>query len=605
MSSTHRTPTPDLQQHAAAMAQELRRAMELHRQGRLDEAIAIYHGLLERYPKHPDVNHFLGMAEYQRGKPELAVALIRHAIALQPGNALYYGNLGRIHLNREEYAEAAAALRRALALTPDEPELLHLLGRTLRLDGKAEAALHHLQRASELQPDAMRVLQDLAQALGAARQNTAAAEVYRRLLALAPHDPDALRGLAHCLRVLNRSGEAITCLEQALALQPSDPKIWCEHGEALEEAGQFDAAAGSFRKALELKPGYPVAVACLLALDRGGDDPGLAEAGARHLREDAVSKPVRVQLQFALGRHFDRGGDYDAAFEHYRSANDIVAVGRRYRAGDTERRTAALMSAFTPDLFRSLRALGNDSARPLFIVGMPRSGTTLTEQVLSSHRDIAGAGELGYFMQMSHALQKAAGDATGTFAFVRDLRAQDMQGWTQGYLDLLHGISAGAARVTDKMPLNFLNLGLMALAFPNARVIHCRRDPMDNCLSCYVENMHQDQRYSTGLKSLGQFYLQYHRLMAHWRAALPLPILDVVYEDLVGDFDAQARRLIDFCGLPWDENCSRYYATERAVTTPSKWQVRQPIYRTSVARWRRYEKHLAPLRAALAPLLDS
>ncbi len=587
------------------MAQELRRAMELHRQGRVDEAVTVYHGLLERYPKHPDVNHFLGMAEYQRGKLDLAVALIRHAIALQPGNALYHGNLGRIHLNREEYAAAATAFRAALALTPADAELLHLLGRALRLDGDAEAALPFLQRAAAARPDAVRVLQDLAEALAGVRQNAAAAGVFRSILDLSPHDTDALRGLAHSLRVLNRSSEAIALLEQAITLQPGNPKIHCEHGEALGEVGQFDAAAASFGAALQQRPGYPVAVACLLALGQGDDDPALPEAGARHLREDAISKPVRVQLHFALGRHFDRRGDYDAAFAQYRSANDIVAVGRRYRPGETERRTGALMSVFTPELFRDLRALGNDSQRPLFIVGMPRSGTTLTEQVLSSHPDIAGAGELGYFMQMSHALQRATGDTAGTFAFLRDLRMEVMQGWTQGYLDLLHAVSATAARVTDKMPLNFLNLGLMALAFPNARVVHCRRDPMDNCLSCYVENMHQDQRYSTRLKCLGHFYLQYHRLMTHWRAVLPLPILDVVYEDLVADFDTQARRLIDFCGLPWDENCSRFYATERAVTTPSKWQVRQPIYSTSVARWRRYEKHLAPLRDALGPLPDS
>jgi Flp pilus assembly protein TadD len=594
-----------MQRHAAAMVEELRRAMELHKTGRLEEAVARYRRLLDYYPDHPDVNHFLGMAEYQRGNLDAAVELIKKAIALQPGTALFHGNLGRIQLNRGEYADAAARFRRAFELSPDDAELPHLLGRALRLDGDAEAALPHLQHACELRPDSVRVLLDFAEALAGTRQNARAAELFRRVLEREPENTDALRSLAHSLRTLNRSDEAIACLDSALALQQTDPKIWCEHGETLEEAGQFEGAAASFNRALQLRPGYPVAVACLLALNKGQGDPELAAAGAQHLQEQRISKPVRVQLHFAMGRHYDAAGEYDLAFEHFRSANDIVAIGRRYRPGDTERRFAALMSVFTPELFRDLHALGHDSRRPLFIVGMPRSGTTLTEQVLSSHRDIAGAGELGYFMQMSYALEKDAGDTAGTFRFVRDLRDDALRPWTQGYLERLDQVSATAARVTDKMPLNFLNLGLMALAFPNARVIHCRRDPLDNCLSCYVENMHQDQRYSTRLKSLGHFYVQYHRLMAHWRTVLPVPILDVGYEELVADFDGQARRLVAFCGLPWDENCNRFYATDRPVTTPSKWQVRQPIYRSSVARWRRYEKHLGPLREALAPLLHS
>jgi tetratricopeptide (TPR) repeat protein len=598
-------PDASLQRRVAGVVQRLEQALRLHKGGQLDEAVAEYRWILDRFPDHADVNHYLGMAEQQRGDSHRALALIRKAIELEPRNALFHANLGRVLLALEEAGDAAIAFERARKLAPDDAQLVHLHGRALRLAGEAEAALPILQQACELTGQAPRAVVDLACALAACHQHSRAVERFREVLDRDAGHVEALRGLSGSLRALNRSAEAICCLETALGRAPQDPGLWCEHGTALEEAGQFDAAVESFRKALGLRPGFPLAVARLLARKAGLEDTRLVGEAERHLREERVTRPVRVELHFALGRHYDAAADYDAAFGHYEAANDIVSLGRRYRRGGTERRIDNLIRVFDRALFETPAAGSSDSDRPLFIVGMPRSGTTLTEQVLSSHGEIEGAGELGYFMHMAYALAEEADAADGSFDWVAKLTAPVLKRWSDGYLARLDEVSATARRVTDKMPLNFLNLGLIALAFPRARVIHCLRDPLDNCLSCFVENMHQDQRYSTRLASLGHFYVQYRRVMAHWHDVLPLPILDVRYEDLVDDFEAQARRMIDFCGLEWDERCLQYYRTERAVTTPSKWQVRQPIYRSSVSRWRRYERHLGTLREALQPVLDA
>jgi tetratricopeptide (TPR) repeat protein len=425
------------------------------------------------------------------------------------------------------------------------------------------------------------------------------------LLARAPGNVDALRNLAFSLRALNRSHEAVTALDAALDGAPDEPRIWCERGEALEEAGAFDDALCSYRKALGIKHDFPTAVSRLLAAKTGRSEPVLVSAAHRHLAEERVSVPVKVQLHFALGRHYDCIDDCDTAMMHYTKANDIVAVGRRYRPAAAEKQTNALIDNFSASRFEQLAKIGHDSRKPIFIVGMPRSGTTLTEQVLSCHRSIAGAGELGYFMQMAFELAHEPGQEVAAFSYLDSLDSATIGPLAEKYLQQLDAVSSTMKHVTDKMPLNFLNLGLIAITFPQARIIHCWRNPLDNCFSCFIENMHQDQRYSTRLQSLGHYYLQYHDLMKHWRTTLPNRILDLCYEDLVTDFENQARRLVSFCDLEWEESCLHYYKADRAVTTPSKWQVRQPIYKTSVERWKRYQTHLGPLLEALKPLLDT
>lgn len=592
-------------QAAAVLAQQLGRAVALHKAGQVAEAIKLYEWLLQQAPAHPDVNHFLGMAYYSQDDVPRAIKYLTKAISLDNRKPLYHINLGRVYLNDDNYSDALNCFSTAHALNAREPENLHLLGRTLRLSGDVNTSLIYLQQATALAPDNFQINYDLAQSLSAAKQHFNAMELFTKLLAIQPNNTDILREKAFSLREINQADEALAALQQALTVVDDDPKIWCELGEMLEEAGQFAEAETAFKKALAIRGGYPLAVAQLLSLKKGLEYPDIVADGLDHLAKDHLKTPVRVKLLYALGKHYDAAKDYDRAFQYYSDANDTVAVGNRYKVAKTEQKFDNLIKAFDSNTFTTRINIGNSSTRPIFIVGMPRSGTTLTEQILSSHREIEGAGELGYFTYMDHQLKNQHRDNDETYNYLAALSEEKLAFWANDYLIFVDKICPGGNYITDKMPLNFLHIGLIALTFPNARIIHCQRSPLDNCLSIFTENFHQEQNYSTKLSSLGHFYCQYHRLMRHWKQIAPVAIHDVQYEVLVNDFDNQARGLIDFCGLEWDDNCARFYQTERSVVTPSKWQVRQPIYRTSMEKWKNYANHLSPLRAALEPVLTS
>jgi len=230
---------------------------------------------------------------------------------------------------------------------------------------------------------------------------------------------------------------------------------------------------------------------------------------------------------------------------------------------------------------------------------MPRSGTTLTEQILASHHAVSGAGELGFFNFMDKKLAQGCEEKAQRYEYLESLQREDLLSWSEEYLAFLDKMSEPSMFTIDKMPLNFLHLGLIACTFPNAHIIHCQRDPLDNCLSIFQENFHESQNYSTDLAHLAHYYNQYSRLMKHWHTVLPIRIFDIQYETLVNDFEPRAKSLLEFCGLDWDDNCTKFYATQRAVSTPSMWQVRQPIYNSSIGKWRNYAEYLEPLRIAL------
>jgi hypothetical protein len=284
---------------------------------------------------------------------------------------------------------------------------------------------------------------------------------------------------------------------------------------------------------------------------------------------------------------------FDDAFEHFRQANELSGA-----AFDSKRGVAAtdrLIDTFSADFLAGRSGFGDPSERPIFIVGMPRSGTTLTEQIVASHPKICGAGELETMFHMVDAVPGLAGANKRYPECVRDLTQASARDLARRYLVELNRYSRTAVRITDKMPHNFDKLGLISLMFPRARIIHCRRDPIDTCLSCFMHEFHKQHTYNCDLASLGLYYREYERLMAHWRTALPIALFELRYEDLVADQEAVSRALIEFCGLPWDDRCLEFHRADRSVQTPSAWQVRQPIYTKSVERWRKYQRHLGPL----------
>jgi tetratricopeptide (TPR) repeat protein len=301
----------------------------------------------------------------------------------------------------------------------------------------------------------------------------------------------------------------------------------------------------------------------------------------------------RRSLHFALGKLYDSKKQYRKAFEHYRSGNELKHA--RYDPVEHVRKIDTIISTYSADMMAAMPRSGIRSERMVFVVGMPRSGTSLVEQVLSSHPDVFGAGELTYINQQTRTLDASAGYPQ----CVPKLTQQALTENARNYLERISELSPDALRVIDKMPGNFAYLGYIELLFPGARIIHCKRDPLDTCLSNYFQNFSSLLYYAYNLTNLGAFYKNYTRLMEHWQKAITLPMIEVQYEDMIADQEGGSRRIVEFCGLEWDEQCMNFHKADRYVATASYDQVRRPMYKSSVARWKNYEKYIGPLIDAL------
>ena len=386
---------------------------------------------------------------------------------------------------------------------------------------------------------------------------------------------------------------------KALALESENAVFHHNLAYVLGAKSRMEAAEAAYRRAIALDPGYAEAhfnLAQSIKVEAG--DP-LIESLESLLARPRLSRGERCFLGFAAGKAYDDLGDYDRAFGHFSDGN--AAKGARPNPHYGSDYLRAILEVCGKDFLAGRFGGSGVEAAPIFIVGMPRSGTSLAEQILASHPDVFGAGELPYIDRIAAALGGHAAEGTAYPACLRSVPDSAFKGFAESYLKEALGAAGGAAVVTDKAPLNFRHLGLILLLFPKARIVHCRRDPLDTCLSCFFQNFAAGQDYSFDLKELGRFYRDYREMMSAWSGALPAPVFDLVYEDLVADLEGVGRSLLSFCGLDWHPDCARFFETRRPVLTASRVQVRQPVYASSVGKWRRYAAHLGPLIEALGP----
>lgn len=532
-------------------------------------------------PDHAEAYNNLGVALKLQGRLGEAADACRRAVEILPGYAEAYINLGNIHRQEGKIGEAVLSFREAARLAPDNATAHANLGAVLREQGDAEQAGKHCRRAVDLNPNYAEAHNNLGNVQRSEGDLKGAERTFRRAIELKPGYGEAHANLGGILFTQGRLAEAEAAYRHAVAVNPDHAGTHSGLGVVLLAAARPDEALACFRRAVELDPGCAEAF-YNLASSRSGS---LDEAKIKIIKARlavGITPAERIALHFSLGEVYDERGDASTAFAHFKAGNDLRKVelerqGYGFDAEAHDRLAEGIINAYTPALFAARQGGGVQSALPVFIVGMPRSGTTLVEQIAAGHPHVCGAGELNEIASL-------AGNP-----------GELSTGAAEVYIKHLQDLAGGAVRVIDKTPFNFFHLGVIALLFPQARIIHCRREARDLCLSCYFQNFVSPFPWSADLEDLGRYFNAYRRLMDHWRNVLPLSMLEVDYECVVGDLEGQSRRIIDFLGLPWNESCMAFHQNTRAVTTASSWQVRRPIYATSVGRRRNYEQFLGPL----------
>lgn len=551
-------------------------------------------------PEDADAHRALGLLRAAAGQRGPAMAAGRRACELSPDDPRAWSDLGRVHAMLGDLAGAAECFAEAVEIDVRYVDAWHNLGVALRKLGRREPAFRALKNALLLEPGRAGSCLALGGLLVETGQFEDALECFERAARL---DPSLARARSRLADHLSRGGKvkrAETLFRQSLALDPDHVEGWLGLGRALEDLGEAESAEAAYLNVLLRRPSHAGALGSYLGLARGEEAPHWAAHAHAALREPSAPDEAKALIGYGLAKRHDRQGEFALATDAARLAN----AARRRIAGPLDRaelsaRVDEIVAAYSADFFSARRSLGVGAEQPVFIVGLPRSGTTLTEQILAAHPQLHGAGEIPDLARIAARFAGEAGVAPWMAAFRLDegrslLCAGD-------YLKALrNGAPKRRLRISDKSPLNFFQLAFAAILFPGARVIHCRRSPRDNALSIWLENFGVEQRYATDFGDLAFFAAQYERLMAHWRRALPLRTLEVQYEQTVGDLEGQARRLIAFLGVPWDARCLQFHSSGRAVQTPSRWQVRQPIYSRSVDRWKAYADRLPELEAAFA-----
>ncbi len=491
--------------------------------------------------------------------------------------------------------ESLPGFEAALGSTPSTPSLLYSFGALLSSLEKHEAAIEKFTQALALQPDFVDARVHLGRALAALGRHDQALTHFQSALALAPDHAGAHGYASISLEALNHPDAALFHAERSVEIDPNSPEAQFALGQISVIHGRMAPARAALRRAMQLAPSAPLYYRAFGEWFGFGDDAAALER-LRTLAQGADAHPDadRLHLYFALHKALEDEGRWADGFRYLIQANEIQRRRTPYDEADALGLMARVRAAFGPEHLTELGGSGEPCRKPIFIVGMPRSGTTLVEQVLAAHPDVAAGGELSILGEVVTAETGASSDA---------LDAVRLQRMGRRYLDLVTTIAPDAQRFTDKMPGNFVLIGMIRLMLPQASIIHVRRDPLDTCLSCFSKLFTRGQPFANDLGELGRYYRSYRALMAHWRRVLPAgAMLEIDYEDLVSDFQPQAARILDHCGLDWSPQCLAFDKANRPVRTASAAQVRKPIYRTSVGRGRRYGELLQPLLDALGDL---
>lgn len=573
--------------------------------GRGDDAIQALRASLAIHPRQPAA--WLALSDHLAATGAIAEseqAFSQHLLHATSDPELMAAGAA---LAENRIPDAEQRLRARLQRTPTDVVAIRMLAEVAARIGRLPDAERLLHRCLELAPAFHAARQNLAMVLHRANKPQEALAQIEAMLASDPNNPNARNLKAVVLCRIGDYGPAIELYDQILREYPGQGRIWLSLGHALKTAGQRDRAVAAYRRSIELDPGFGEAWWSLANLKTFRFTPEDVDAMRKQLQRNDLDPEQHSQFEFALGKALEDAGEHAESFKCYESGNARRRARLPYRADDASSRVRRSIELFSADFLAEREAWGDDAPDPIFIVGLPRSGSTLIEQILSSHPLVEGTMELPEIISLTHDLRRQ-GAELGAAAYhdvLATLDAERLRALGRQYLDntRVHRKS-GAPFFIDKMPNNFLHVGLIHLMLPRARIVDARRHPLACCFSGYKQYFARGQNFSYGLDDIGRYYRDYVALMAHFDQVLPGRVHRVVYEDMVDDTETQVRRLLDYCGLPFDPQCLRFFENDRPVRTASSEQVRQPIYRDGVDHWRHYEPWLGPLKAALGDVLN-
>ena len=608
-------------------------------QGDVQGALDILIPLAQAQPNWALIHFDLGLALGRRGRGQEAIQALRRAVALKPDLPQAWRALGDHLMAAGEQGDADAAYASHVRYSTRDPRLLSAaVALVENRIPEAEALLREHLKQAPTDVAAIRMFAEVAARLG---RNEDAVNLLARCLELAPSFHAARQNYALVLHRSNQSEQALVEIERLLTAEPGhlgcrnlkaavlcrigdyetairiyadllehyphNAKVWVSHGHALKTAGHTDRAIAAYRRSLELEPSFGEvwwSLANLKTYRFGTDE---LAAMRRQLARADITEDDRLHLEFAVGKALEDAGEYEPSFRHYAQGNAIRRAQLHYSADDTHARVQYIREHYTRDFFAERADAGSAARDPIFVVGLPRAGSTLIEQILSSHSQVEGTMELPEVTSISRLL-RMQGDADGAMPYHGALAALDADALRAlGERYLAHTRiqrKTSAPLFIDKMPNNFMHIGLIHLMLPNAKIIDARRHPLACCFSAFKQHFARGQNFSYGLEDMGRYYRDYVALMAHFDAVLPGRIHRVVYERMVDDTEGEVRRLLEYCGLPFEESCLRFFQNPRPVRTASSEQVRQPIYREGVDHWRHYAPWLGSLESVLGPVLE-
>jgi tetratricopeptide (TPR) repeat protein len=564
----------------------LDKAMDLMGQRQFSDARPLVRDLARKAPKHPLVWNLLGVIAAEDEDHEKAAEYFRKACSLAPNDADFRNNLGEAYRKGEHFEDAIQAFDAALKLEPAHAAAHNNIGAALNALHREEEAADHLAKAIRLRPKNHEAYTNLGIALMNQRKPHKAIPCFEHAMKSNPNDRDLQQHYGGALEIVGRFEDALDLYDKVERSDANDIDIKASRISIFEHQGRTDLAWENLEPLLDSTPEHPALAQQYAKLARGLGRRAEARAlVVKVLKQLDLGERSEMALNFALGNLEDGLGNYDAAFAAYKTGNSLNQ--QPYDGVKDVAELEAAEALYAPEWQKRLARSNNESDVPVFIVGMPRSGTTLCEQILACHPDVHGAGELMALSDLENSVEPG------------ELSAESLDALAADHLQFLHEKGGTATRVIDKLPHNHRRLGFIEQLFPNARIIHCTRSPLDICLSCYFQNFYGGHKYSYDLESLGRHYRLYERAMALWRDVSGLRIFEVSYEAMVADQEKMSREMVEFLDLEWDPALLEFHSSDRRAMTASYDQVRQPIYTRSVSRAEKYAAHLEPLIDAL------